>query len=167
MACLLHLYWRHKQSRRDELVELTSLAGVAPSAVPVIICPDSMSALPAGFGARKPFICVCATGDSRKKRAAAAEAAAAAGDQQPTAPAAPADADEEGLVYDEFEPLALAQHAARPSRKFETFDAALDEFFSKVPPLFALISCSCNRQGPVVWMMLKGSGPVRKWSWKM
>lgn len=70
-------------------------------------------------------------GDSRKKRAAAAEAAAAAGEAA-AAPRPPPDANEEGLVYDEFEALPLAQHAARPHRKFDTFDAALDEFFSKV-----------------------------------
>lgn len=41
-------------------------------------------------------------------------------------------ADEDGLVYSEFEPLPWAQNAGRPVKEFLTFDAALDEFFSKV-----------------------------------
>ncbi|CAM6100258.1 unnamed protein product [Calypogeia fissa] len=35
-------------------------------------------------------------------------------------------------VYDEFYPLVLKQLEERDHRKFETFDAAMDEFFSKV-----------------------------------
>lgn len=36
-------------------------------------------------------------------------------------------------VYEEFEPVRLAQHAGRQALPpFPTFDAALDEFFGKV-----------------------------------
>ena len=36
------------------------------------------------------------------------------------------------VTYDEFEPLPLAQNTGRRSLHFDTFDAALDEFFAKV-----------------------------------
>jgi hypothetical protein len=35
-------------------------------------------------------------------------------------------------VYSEYEPFAWAQNAGRPSKAFATFDAAMDEFYSKV-----------------------------------
>ena len=71
-------------------------------------------------------------GESRKQRAAAAAAEGAAGDQPPLSASEVEAALEEGtLVYDEFESLPMAQAAARPRREFATFDAALDEFFSK------------------------------------
>lgn len=35
-------------------------------------------------------------------------------------------------IYDEFCPLLLNQFKSRDSVKFETFDAALDEFYSKI-----------------------------------
>lgn len=67
-------------------------------------------------------------GESRKQRAAAAAAAEAA----KAAEAAAAPEDEADLVYDDYEPLQLVQQEGRPSRPFPTFDAALDEFYSKV-----------------------------------
>lgn len=36
-------------------------------------------------------------------------------------------------MYSEFEPMVWAQNASRPMRTFPTFDAAMDEFYSKVP----------------------------------
>lgn len=49
------------------------------------------------------------------------------------APAADAESEEhEDKVFEEFDPLALAQHAGKPALHFETFDAALDAFFAKV-----------------------------------
>ncbi len=38
-------------------------------------------------------------------------------------------------VFQEFDPLPLAQHAGKPSLAFDTFDAALDAFFAKASPL--------------------------------
>ena len=38
----------------------------------------------------------------------------------------------EGMVYDDFDPLLLQQKGDKPLIEFETFDAALDEFYSKV-----------------------------------
>lgn len=35
-------------------------------------------------------------------------------------------------IYDEFCPLLLNQFKSRESIEFETFDAALDEFYSKI-----------------------------------
>lgn len=35
-------------------------------------------------------------------------------------------------IYDEFCPLLLNQFKSRDSMEFETFDAALDEFYSKI-----------------------------------
>lgn len=35
-------------------------------------------------------------------------------------------------IYDEFCPILLNQFKSRESVKFETFDAALDEFYSKI-----------------------------------
>ena len=41
-----------------------------------------------------------------------------------------------GMLFDDFDPLPLLQKASLPSLEFETFDAALDEFYSKArPPL--------------------------------
>lgn len=42
----------------------------------------------------------------------------------------------EGMVYEDFDPLLLDQKAALPFLEFTSFDAALDEFFSKVRRLF-------------------------------
>jgi len=39
--------------------------------------------------------------------------------------------DDESAIYTEFEPFLLRQHRDHPHIQFETFDAALDEFFSK------------------------------------
>jgi hypothetical protein len=36
-------------------------------------------------------------------------------------------------MYDDFNPLQLQQKAGQPALEFDTFDAALDEFYSKVP----------------------------------
>ena len=38
----------------------------------------------------------------------------------------------EAQVYDSYDPLALAQHADGHVQEFATFDAAVDEFYSKV-----------------------------------
>jgi hypothetical protein len=40
--------------------------------------------------------------------------------------------EEEPLLFSECNPLVLAQLREQPCREFPTFDAALDEFFSKV-----------------------------------
>ena len=48
--------------------------------------------------------------------------------QQPPAD----DAAEEDKVYEDFDPLLMQQHAVRSHMQFDTFDAAVDEFFSKV-----------------------------------
>lgn len=82
-------------------------------------------------------------GESRKQRAAALAAPpqpeqSASSDQrqqpesQEQQQGSSQPAHEDGLVYSEFEPLAWAQNAGRPVKEFPTFDAALDEFFSKV-----------------------------------
>ena len=44
----------------------------------------------------------------------------------------------EGVVYEDFDPLLLKQNEAAQKLEFETYDAALDEFYAKVPPF-----CSC------------------------
>ena len=82
-------------------------------------------------------------GESRKQRAAAtaaAEAAKAAG-----LPAV--EEDEADLVYDDYEPLQLLQQRGRPSRAFPTFDAALDEFYSKVSAQAAALLASSAHHG--------------------
>lgn len=43
-----------------------------------------------------------------------------------------------------FEPLELAQHAGRPALRFPTFDAALDEYFSKVCCYTATVGATCR-----------------------
>ncbi|KAF0044175.1 hypothetical protein F2P81_003333 [Scophthalmus maximus] len=45
---------------------------------------------------------------------------------------APGKPSEELLTYDEFHPFLFAQHAKSPYLEFETFDKAVDEFFSKM-----------------------------------
>lgn len=47
----------------------------------------------------------------------------------------------EGMLYDDFDPLPLQQKAALPVLEFETFDAALDEFYSKVCSHFVVLFC--------------------------
>ena len=42
---------------------------------------------------------------------------------------------EEDVIYDSYDPLVLQQAAGQEMRRFESFDAALDEFYSKVRPL--------------------------------
>ncbi|KAM9777730.1 ribosome quality control complex subunit NEMF [Neosynchiropus ocellatus] len=44
----------------------------------------------------------------------------------------PGNPSEELLTYDEFHPFLFAQHAQSPYLEFETFDKAVDEFFSKM-----------------------------------
>ena len=41
-------------------------------------------------------------------------------------------------MFQEFDPLPLAQHAGKPSLAFDTFDAALDAFFAKASHLCCL-----------------------------
>ena len=38
----------------------------------------------------------------------------------------------EGMVYEDFDPLLLKQNEAAQKLEFETYDAALDEFYAKV-----------------------------------
>lgn len=38
----------------------------------------------------------------------------------------------EGVVYEDFDPLLLKQNEAQQKLEFETYDAALDEFYAKV-----------------------------------
>lgn len=40
----------------------------------------------------------------------------------------------EDAAYDSYDPLVLQQAASQEMRRFESFDAALDEFYSKVHP---------------------------------
>lgn len=54
-------------------------------------------------------------------------------------------------VYEEFEPLLMAQHAHKPALSFPTFDAAVAEFFGK-----ASRQCRCALLRPV-----GGSGSMR------
>lgn len=42
-------------------------------------------------------------------------------------------------AYESYDPLALAQHAGGHVQAFDTFDAAVDEFYSKAGP--CLLSC--------------------------
>lgn len=44
-------------------------------------------------------------------------------------------------MYDEFDPLPLKQHEHKQAIVFDTFDAALDEFFAKVPQLLYHHNC--------------------------
>ena len=47
----------------------------------------------------------------------------------------------EGVVYEDFDPLLLKQNEAAQKLEFETYDAALDEFYAKVGfPSFILAS---------------------------
>lgn len=41
----------------------------------------------------------------------------------------------EGVVYEDFDPLLLKQNEAAQKLEFETYDAALDEFYAKVSSL--------------------------------
>ena len=48
----------------------------------------------------------------------------------------------EGMVYEDFDPLLLKQNEAAQKLEFETYDAALDEFYAKVLCLLAsLVGC--------------------------
>lgn len=48
----------------------------------------------------------------------------------------------EGMVYEDFDPLLLKQNEAAQKLEFETYDAALDEFYTKVLCLLAsLVGC--------------------------
>lgn len=40
----------------------------------------------------------------------------------------------EGIVYEDFDPLLLKQNEGLQKLEFETYDAALDEFYAKVMP---------------------------------
>lgn len=66
-------------------------------------------------------------------------------------------------VYQEFEPLQLAQHADRPALRFPTFDAAVAEFFGKAsrraaPPCSAHVpgsagvASNCRAACLLVWL---------------
>ena len=64
-----------------------------------------------------------------------------------------------------FEPLELAQHAGRPALRFPTFDAALDEYFSKVRCHTASVGVACRSSGVAlhsVWVrsLLAASWPM-------
>lgn len=65
------------------------------------------------------------------RRAQSAATSASAGDTQAPAPDAEA-VEHEDKVFEEFDPLALMQHADKTALRFETFDASLDAFFAKV-----------------------------------
>lgn len=45
----------------------------------------------------------------------------------------------EGMVYEDFDPLLLKQNEAAQKLEFETYDAALDEFYAKVPCLLPFL----------------------------
>lgn len=48
----------------------------------------------------------------------------------------------EGMVYEDFDPLLLKQNEAAQKLEFETYDAALDEFYAKVLCLLSfLVRC--------------------------
>ena len=42
------------------------------------------------------------------------------------------DASEDLLTYQEFHPMLFKQHESQPYIEFESFDKAVDEFFSKL-----------------------------------
>lgn len=66
----------------------------------------------------------------------------AAGKPIPAEPATPPQAgDEEQRRYEDFDPLLTQQNANRPHLHFDTFDGALDEFFSKVCPSERCLQC--------------------------
>lgn len=45
----------------------------------------------------------------------------------------------EGMVYEDFDPLLLKQNEAAQKLEFETYDAALDEFYAKVSCLLLFL----------------------------
>lgn len=47
----------------------------------------------------------------------------------------------EGVVYEDFDPLLLKQNEAAQKLEFETYDAALDEFYAKVALLADVLQC--------------------------
>lgn len=54
----------------------------------------------------------------------------------------------EGMVYEDFDPLLLKQNEAAQKLEFETYDAALDEFYAKVLCLLScLVGCCRLRVG--------------------
>jgi hypothetical protein len=57
--------------------------------------------------------------------------------------------EEEQLLFSECNPLVLAQLSEQPHREFPTFDAALDEFFSKVGGAPARRAAASRTQGQV------------------
>ena len=74
-----------------------------------------------------------ANGAATPAAGAAVDGAAAAGGAATAAPAAGATCPE-GFIYADFDPLLLRQKAGQRHLEFGTFDAALDEFYSKVGP---------------------------------
>lgn len=64
-------------------------------------------------------------------------------------PAAAAPVCPPGMVYDDFDPLQLRQKADKPVLEFESFDAALDEFYSKVWRLECGRRAECGGPGPM------------------
>lgn len=69
----------------------------------------------------------------------------------------------EGIVYEDFDPLLLKQNEALQQLEFETYDAALDEFYAKVRPAWlghaAMLICNSVRLS----CTLK---TVRRWKYK-
>lgn len=70
-----------------------------------------------------------------------------------------------GMMYDDFDPLQLRQKADKPVLEFESFDAALDEFYSKVLPLSPFL-LPFARLGFRIWGRggwTPGVGFARRW----
>ncbi|KAK9837244.1 hypothetical protein WJX81_001363 [Elliptochloris bilobata] len=124
-----------KATLRGALAEEALLAGVRSWEAWLDVCETSA---PEGFIATRP-----AGGDRRSKLMHAAKASEEAASRSPVDGRTPGGAEgqasgaaaadgEEDVIYEGFEPLELAQHAKRPMLRLPTFDAALDEYFSKV-----------------------------------
>ena len=62
-----------------------------------------------------------------------------------------------------FEPLELAQHAGRPALRFATFDAALDEYFSKVCCHTASVGVACRSSSVALYSVRGRSYLAASW----
>ena len=74
----------------------------------------------------------------------------------------------EGVVYEDFDPLLLKQNEAAHKLEFETYDAALDEFYAKVSPLASVLlsyiaRCVLPRCVYVLLWALTGNMLTARW----
>lgn len=63
-----------------------------------------------------------------------------------------------------FEPLELAQHVGRPALRFPTFDAALDEYFSKVCCDTTSVGVACRLSRVALHSVRERSYLAASWS---